>query len=385
MTPTSTETFARPQLALLSQEDLQADLLALFNARDGFEGRETYIGASEVSDCQMALAYRKLHPQPFTDPHAAGRMWPGTILENTAVQIARNRWGRFLTRTGSNQIELAHPSAPLKGHPDGLIDRRALQERIDEATEKFADLVVRMPDGTMHVLAELPEGDGVFEVKTASSHQFRRFLKEGLSLRYRRQVISNQGMAGRLWSILILFSRENLADCAVFFIPFDGAEYDAAVEDARRTMAAVEKIREGILSEDGGLPAPDTERGFCSSCPIADRCPAVSSLVAVDASKVLPPDEIPDVEAMAEEFSELQPEAKRFDAVKELLRDRLLTYGVLKTLLPSGITISLSERKGRTTASVSVLQKKFPAVAADPEVVTTGDPFYVMTVKEKKP
>jgi hypothetical protein len=378
---TNTTTTERPVGTLLSKAALNSALLERFHGGKTFEDRETYVGASEVGTCLRLVAWRKLHPaeSQITDPKSAGRMRAGTILENEFVQMVRLALGGKVRETGGAQAEIVVPDAPMRLHPDGRILASAIA---DLAGHEIHVLGV---DGKPMVLDALPEGDGALEIKTAASYQMRRFLREGLSLAYKDQTQCQTGSQGLKWGLLVLGSRENLEDVAVFFWHADPDAYEAAKERARRTMAAVEKIQAGILEEQAGLPEPDTERGYCQYCPIADTCPALVAAKAVGDAAPIPPDLLPDVEALAETYLELKPQADEFEEAKNTLRDLLINAGVTKgDVLPDGTKISMTLNKGKTTADAKALARKYPTAAADPEVVKTGDPYFVMKITPTK-
>lgn len=83
-----------PIATILSQADLHAALLVRHGGGRSFEGRDSYIGASEAGVCPASVAYRKLHPEIKPDAKGAGRMLAGTALENEGVQLARGIFGR---------------------------------------------------------------------------------------------------------------------------------------------------------------------------------------------------------------------------------------------------------------------------------------------------
>jgi hypothetical protein len=364
--------------SILSVEALQAALVERHAGAKSFPDRENYVGASEVGSCMRLTAWRKLHPESnIFEPDAAGRMRAGQVMENEAVQMVRLALKGQVRETGANQSEIALPDAPIRFHPDG----RLLASILDPL--RWSRVPVLLASGARIYLEEMPEGDGALEIKTASSHQLRRFRKDGLIPSYLGQTQVQMGGQGMTWGLSVVVSRENLADSEVFFLQADPEHFDAMKVRARRVMDVVDKIRQGVCSEDA-LPDGEPDRGYCSHCPIADTCPSmVTARAAAGSASVIPPDEIPDVEALADEYLALKPEHERFEEVKDQLRDRLMAIGISKAILPSGRPLSLSERQGRESADIKTLKTKFPEVAA--QVVTRGEPYYVMTVKEVRP
>lgn len=363
--------------SILSVEALHAALIERHSGAKSFPGRENYVGASEVGSCMRLTAYRKLHPEANVfAPEAAGRMRAGQVMENEGIQICRLALKGHLRETGANQSELELDGAPIRVHPDGRILASAVEHL------RFSKVAVLLASGGRDYLDEVPGTDGALEIKTTSSHQLRRFRKDGLSLVYQDQTQVQMGAMDVSWGLLVMVSRENLADVEVFYLRADPAALNACRERALHIMSVVDKIREGILSEEA-LPAGETDRGYCSSCPIADSCPSmVTARAAAGSATVIPPDEIPDIEALADEFLTLKPEAERFDSVKESLKERLSAIGIASAFLPSGRSISFPEYKGRESVDTKTLKTKFPEVAA--QVVKRGDPYNVLKVQETR-
>ncbi len=365
-----------PSPSVLSVEALHAALLERHAGAREFPGRDQYVGASEVGTCMRLVAWRKLHPEANTfDPEAAGRMRAGQVLENEYVQMVRLALKGQVRETGANQAEVSVEDAPIRFHPDGRLLASVLEPL------QWGRVPVLLASGARIYLDQIPSGDGVLEIKTASSHQLRRFRKDGLNLAYQGQTQVQMGGQGFSWGLAVVGSRENLSDTEVFFLQADPEQFDVMKGRAHRIMAAVDRIRQGLLSEEGGLPEPETDRGYCSSCPLADSCPAmITARAAAGTTTVIPPDEVPDFEALADEYLSLKPEADRFEDVKDALKKRGEALGLSKGVLPSGRIVSLSERQGRESADLKTLKSQFPEVAA--KVVSRGDSFYVMSVKE---
>lgn len=361
--------------SILSAGSYHASLLARHAGAKSFPGRENYIGASEVGSCMRLVAMRKLHPESnIVEPDSAGRMRAGQVMEGEIVQIVRGALGNSVRETGHNQAELSLPDAPVRVHPDG----RLLGSILDPL--RWSRVPVLLASGSRIYLDPIPDQDGALEIKTASSHQLRKFRNDGLPLVYQDQTQIQMGAMGVSWGLAVVVSRENLADHEVFFLQFDPTAFEAAKDRARSVMAVVERIRDGVCSEDA-LPLPETERGYCSSCLLADSCPAmITARAAAGSANVIPPDEVDDFEAMVEEYCALQPDAKRFDAVKDLLKERAIACGIEKASLPSGTIISLSERQGRESTNTKALKTQFPEVAA--KLISRGDPYFILSVKE---
>ena len=363
---------------LLSVEKLHLALLDRHAAAKLFPDRDKYVGASEVGSCLRYVAWRKLHPEHQFDAKAAGRMRAGQVLENEFVQLVRMVLGGLVRETGQFQAEQTVEDAPLRCHPDGRLMREAFAQVLASGLR----IVVLKRDGTRAYIDDLPPGDGVLEIKTGSAWVVKSLSKSGLSPQYHAQTQVELGSSNALWGILLMGSRDNLADMEVVFLEFDPEEYAGMKARARIIMDTVDKISEGILDPVLGLPEPEVERGWCSSCPCADSCPAIIEQQAKAGTKnLIPPDQIAEFEAMVEEYLETQPAADRYADVKDLLKKRAEALELAAAALPSGTLIKLSPRKGRTTYDAAVL-KKWPEV--EKAARRQGDPYNILNVEPPK-
>lgn len=217
---------------LFSPLDIQGALLTRLNPPGSNASRTHFIGASEVGSCQRAVISSKRNPG-LLDAAAMGRMLAGKALENAVVQLVRTAMTGTLRDTGRLQREYVHPDLPFRAHPDG----RFLRET----------------------------GDGVLEVKTASNSTFNRYQTEGLPSHYLDQVQAQMGLSGLTWGLVVLVSRENLAEVAVFQVRFDPAHFQRLEERVRAISP--------YLGDPDDLPDGEPDRGFCFSCPFAQDCP----------------------------------------------------------------------------------------------------------------
>ena len=367
---------------LLPLASLHAALLKRHAEAKSFEDRDTYIGGSEVGSCLRLVVWRKLHPDHPWEPDAAGRMRAGQVLENEAVQMVRGALGNAVRETGAAQVEFSLPDAPIRVHPDGRLLRSAFAELLGSGLR----IVVRRKDGSNGYLEELPPGDGTLEIKTGGTWVVSALARgKELSLPHQGQTQVEMGGQCTLWGLLVMVSRENLSQAEAVFLEFDPDEFAAMKTRARVAMTALDKIKQGILSDPEGLPEPEEERGYCQKCPIIDSCPIfiAKRAAAPEGSDgtVIPPERVPDLEAIVEELLALKPDANRYEDIKEWLKDEVQIMHLTKAALPSGIILEVSPRKGRITYDPQKL-KAFPD--AEAAARKEGDPFIVLNIKEPR-
>lgn len=289
--------------------------------------RREYLGASEVGNCLRHVTANKLMPEAL-DLESMGRMLSGRALENEVVQLVRTALNGRLRNTGRNQMEVEHPEFPFKAHPDGRI------------------------------IGDTPDGDGVLEVKTASSAAFKRFQSEGLPQNYVDQVQAQMGLSGLSWALLVLVSRENLADLATFRIQFDAAHYSGLEERAHRWQEAVQ----------GGSPFEDLDgeptRGYCFTCPFNIDCPAYRDLRNSGVAGEIPDSVRLQLDCQLEELGQLEREVEPLEArVSELraqIKDTLVSNALDKVLVQAGGAQMITST--RTSFDAKALQRDSPDI-----------------------
>ena len=301
---------------------LQAALTSRLDHNARLGDRRSYVGASEVGSCLRKVVASKLTPEPFDTP-SMGRMLAGKAMENEVVQLVRLALNGSLRNTGRNQMEAVHPELPFYAHPDGRI--------VGE------------------------DGDGILEVKTASTALFKRYSKDGLPQSYIDQVQTQLGLSGLSWGLVVLVSRENLAEVETFRIPYSPVSFEHLVERARTASEAMKL---------GFLPSGEPERGYCFSCPFAKDCPEHQAQ-----RKALSDGELPDVkrlelECQLEELagleSDLEPMQERVTELRNRLKDHLLDSGIGRVALEGG-TVQLIA-SSRTSLDGKTLQREAPEV-----------------------
>jgi len=314
---------------IVDQVGMQLALQSRMEQNPRLGDRTHYIGASEVGSCLRRVVSSKLYPEPF-DQASMGRMLAGRAMENEVVQLVRLALNGRLRNTGRVQLDLQHPALPFRAHPDGRII------------------------GGFDGLA----GDGVLEVKTASATVFKRFQSDGLPQNYHAQVQAQMGLSGLLWAVVVLVSRENLAEMATSTIHFDPEHY--ALLERRATLAAAALQDINFLNQLAGEP----EIGFCHNCPYTAQCAAFQS--RRDAGKR---GEIPEVtrlqlECQLEELAELEssvgPMQDRVTELRDQVKGALFNSGASKVLLENGI-VQLVE-SSRTSFDSKGLQRESPEV-----------------------
>jgi len=274
------------------------------NARLG--DRTKYIGASEIGSCLRRVVLSKLYPKPF-DQASMGRMLAGKAIENEVVQLVRIALNGRLRSTGRAQLDLHHPSLPFHAHPDGHI--------------------IGGFDGL--------EGDGVLEVKTTSASTFKRFQSDGLPQNYLDQVQAQMGLSsGLTWALVVLVSRENLAEMTTFTVRFDPEHY--ARLEARATKA-IDVLTYNIQNELPGEP----DRGFCHTCPYAANCAVFLSLRRAGESGEVAEVVRLQLECQMDELvnleHELDPLQERTTELREQIKTTLADYLINRVVLERGV------------------------------------------------
>ena len=283
--------------------------------------RHLYIGASEVGTCQRSVIAAKIQ-HPDLDPASMGRMLAGRALENEVVQLVRAALGSKLRDTGRVQREYEHPTLPFRAHPDGRI--------IGE------------------------NGDGVLEVKTASAATFKRYQSDGLPQHYLDQVQAQMGLSGLGWGLVVLVSRENLAEMETFPVTFSPDQFRFLEGRARKAAPYFE--------DSSCLPPGEPERGFCFNCPFAMDCPEHQAL-----RKAGEHGEVPEVirlqlSAQVEELgiveSQLKPLEQRTTELRDQIKSTLTIYMIDKVNLDGGTAQMVTS--SRTSFSAKDLQREAP-------------------------
>ena len=301
---------------------LQAALTCRLEQNARLGNRRSYIGASEVGSCLRKVVASKFTPEPFDTP-SMGRMLAGKAMENEVVQLVRLALNGSLRNTGRNQMEAVHPDLPFLAHPDGKI--------VGE------------------------DGDGILEVKTASTALFKRYKNDGLPQSYIDQVQAQLGLSGLSWGLLVLVSRENLAEVETFRIPYSPVSFEHLVERARTASEAMKL---------GFLPSGEPERGYCFSCPFAKDCPEHQAQRKALSDGLLPDVTRLELECQLEELagleSDLEPMQERVTELRNRFKDHLLDSGVGRVALDGG-TVQLVA-SSRTSLDGKALQRDAPEV-----------------------
>ena len=299
------------------------------NARLG--DRSQYVGASEIGSCLRRVVSSKLHPEPF-DQASMGRMLAGRSMENEVVQLVRVALNGRLRNTGRVQLDLCHPILPFRAHPDGRI--------------------MGGFDGL--------DGDGVLEVKTASANIFKRFQNEGLPQNYLDQVQAQMGLSGLTWALVVLVSRENLAEMTTFTIRFDPEHYARLEKRAARAMH--------VMTPDGStyniqneLPG-EPDRGFCHTCPYSDDCAVFQTQREAGKRGDIPEVTRLQLECQLEELASLEsiaePAQERINELRDQVKIALQMSGANKVLFENGI-VQIVE-SSRTSFDSKALQREAP-------------------------
>jgi len=310
---------------IIDQVGMQLALQSRMEQNPRLGDRAHYIGASEVGSCLRRVVSSKLYPEPF-DQASMGRMLAGRAMENEVVQLVRIALNGRLRNTGRVQLDLQHPALPFRAHPDGRI------------------------------IGDAMAGDGVLEVKTASAATFNRYQSDGLPQNYHAQVQAQMGLSGLAWALVVLVSRENLAEMTTFTIQFDSEHY--ALLERRATLAATALNDKNFLDQLAG----ETENGYCHTCPYSSQCSAFKS--KRDAGKrgeILEVTRL-QLECQLDELAELEsnvgPMQDRVTELRDQVKMALFDSGANKVLLENGI-IQIVE-SSRTSFDSKALQRESP-------------------------
>jgi hypothetical protein len=257
-------------------------------------------------------------------------MLAGRAMENEVVQLVRLAINGRLRNTGRVQLDLKHPTLPFHAHPDG---------RIMGGVDGF-------------------EGDGVLEVKTASAATFKRYSESGLPVQYLDQVQTQMGLANLTWALVVLVSRENLAEMATFSIRFDPSHY-ARLED--RAELAVSALRDKhVFDALHGEP----ERGFCHTCPYAANCGVFQAQREAGKRGEIPEVTRLQLDCQIEELADLEaisgPMQERVTELRDQVKSAVLCTGANKIVLERGI-VQIVE-SSRTGFDSKALQREAPEV-----------------------
>ena len=306
--------------SIIDQAGMQTALQSRMTRSAHLGDRSHYIGASEIGNCLRRVVASKLYPEPF-DNASMGRMLAGRVMENEVVQLVRIALKGRLRNTGRNQLEVIHPTLPFHAHPDGRI---------------VGD-----------------DDDGVLEVKTASATLFKRYQSDGLPQNYLDQVQTQMGLSGLRWGLVVLVSRENLAEIATFKISFDAHHYGALVDRARIAS-------EGLSNTD--LPIGEPERGYCYNCSHAKECPQLQARRKAASNGELPEMLRLELECELEELSIVEADLDSFQKRASGLRDRIreaIEILDVNRLAMDGATVQLVSNS-RTSFDSKALQREAP-------------------------
>lgn len=300
---------------------IQGALKAQLNPPRNHSPRTHFIGGSEVGLCQRAVISSKRNLAQL-DSAAMGRMLAGKYLEGAVVQLIRTAMTGALRDTGRAQREYIHSDLPFRAHPDGRILREG--------------------------------GDGILEVKTASQATFKRYQADGLPSHYLDQVQAQMGLSGLAWGLVVLVSRENLAEVATFQVRYDAAHF-------RRLEARARAIAQ-FLGNTDDLPEGEPERGFCFSCPYAEACPQLKAQHQAGKKGELPDLIRLQLECTLDELNSvdqaLDPLSQRSAELREQIKTTLQIYQANRVVLEGGTVQMVAST--RTSFDVKALLREAP-------------------------
>jgi len=316
---------------IVDQAGMQFALQSRMEQNQRLGDRTQYIGASEIGTCLRRVICSKLQPEPF-DHASMGRMLAGKAMENEVVQLVRVALNGRLRNTGRVQLDLKHPTLPFHAHPDGRI--------------------IGGFDGL--------EGDGVLEVKTASTSTFKRFLSDGLPQNYIDQVQAQLGLSGLLWGLVVMVSRENLSEMTTFTLRFDPKHYARLEERAEKAMRVLTSdVSPYNIQEE--LPG-EPDRGFCHTCPYSAQCAIYQGQREAGKRGEIPEVTRLQLECQVEEIASLEsisgPMQERVTELRDQVKVALQDSGAGKVLLKNGI-VQIME-SSRTSFDSKAFQLESP-------------------------
>ena len=305
---------------IFNQGAILDGLYGALDAGRSFEGRETYVGASEVGSCRRLLVHNKLtgvETREKFNPTSAWKVLQGRILEGAVVSILRKA-GVDLRETGHRQQEFRHADVALVTHPDGKV------------LPPFEHLGEQ-------------DGEGGLEIKTTSSFLLKSWIEKGLPEYYLDQPQVEMGLSGRKWLLFVAVARDQAfgkGEGATFMhwwiVDFDQERYDRAVERAKVTCDHLDRKE---------LPEGEPDRAFdCEKCSIAMECQAyLKSIPELAPDQDLPQETKIELDVILEELGQIEgdwaPLDSRIKKLKEQAkaitpqnakRDFILSAGTVK-------------------------------------------------------
>jgi hypothetical protein len=383
---------------VLSYSTLHAALVKRLVQDDKIsEGRDEYVGASEVGGCPRLVSFRKGARLGWDPDHeSAGVMLPGRLAEIEGIEFLRLSGfdDLALRATGTEQADLR--DGYLHAHPDGLLTAGMFD--LDPASAYFK------ADGSkwdFNDLKALLVGDGILEFKSGSSSVFREAVKRGINPTYQDQIQSNMGLSARKWTLLFFICRDNFSKMALFFVPFNETRFLELRRHADAIMASASLIRAEIGSsgvtienkDDASVASAlvaehlleaDPDRGYCGKCPIRHNCPAVSRAMGEGTFPETILDEVEAWVLIAVEQSDIEKAAKEMaDDAKDRIKELGKQYNASKATFYGEIkSIALGSQKGRETCNFTKMKTDFPEAYA--ACCDRGEDFATLRFNRKK-
>ena len=161
------------------------------------------------------------------------------------------------------------------------------------------------------------------------------------------------GLSNLRWGLVVLVSRENLAEMTSFKVRFDPALYAALRSRARLWHEAMTQQER---------PCGEPDRGHCHTCPYARDCPEYGSRREAATRGDLPDLVRLELECLTEELAglehELDPLQERTHELRERLRETLQKHEASLVELEAA-TVQLIP-SSRTSLEARGLQREAP-------------------------
>ena len=163
-----------------------------------------------------------------------------------------------------------------------------------------------------------------------------------------------------MWALVVLASRENLAEMATFTVRFDPERYAQLEDRAARAASALENnnIQNKLYGE--------IEHGLCHTCPYSDSCSEFCALRQAgedgEVSEVVRLQLEAQIEELASLESLAEPAQERITEIRDQVKETLLNNMANRVRLSNGI-VQIVEAS-RSSFDSKALQRESPELFA---------------------
>lgn len=164
------------------------------------------------------------------------------------------------------------------------------------------------------------------------------------------------GLSGLLWALVVLVSRENLAEMISFPVAFDVERYRELEERAEKAVF--------YLQDQTSLPDGEPACGFCFNCPYATSCPQYQALRKAGEQGEIQESIRLQLECQMEELvaleNQLEPMQRRISELREMMKETFHRYVIIRIVLDGGIVQMVTSN--RTSFDSKAFQRDAPDV-----------------------